>query len=82
MPSDNTGMDGVELEFTPEALDTVAELAVKRGTGARGLRSIMESVMLDVMYEAPGVAGLKKIVITPEVIGKSAKPAYILDPAA
>ncbi len=76
-------MDGVELEFTPEALDTVAELAVKRSTGARGLRSIMESVMLDIMYEVPDLKGIKKVIITPEVICKSAKATYIYeDPAA
>ena len=77
------GMDGVELEFTKEALETVADLAVKRNTGARGLRSIMESVMLDIMYEVPGMDGLQKVVITPEVIEKKEKPTYIFDtPAA
>ena len=50
-------MNGVELEFTPDAIDEIAAMAVKKGTGARGLRSIMESLMLDVMYQlpAPGI---------------------------
>ncbi len=77
------GMDGVELEFTAEALDKVADLAVKRNTGARGLRSIMESVMLDIMYEAPGLKGLKKVIISPDVIEKKGKATLIFeDPEA
>ena len=70
-------MDGVELDFTEEALDTVADLAVRRNTGARGLRSIMEDVMLNVMYEAPGIPDLQKVVITPAVVEKKEKPQYI-----
>ena len=76
-------MDGVELEFTEEALEKVADLAILRGTGARGLRSIMEGAMLDVMYEIPGVENLKKVIVTPEVIEKKAKATYIFgEPAA
>ena len=50
-------MDNVKLEFTAEALDLIADKAVKLGTGARGLRALLEQLMLDVMYEAPGKAG-------------------------
>ena len=50
-------MEGVRLEFTPEALARIAQLAVKKKTGARGLRSIMESLMLDVLYELPSMEG-------------------------
>lgn len=71
------GMDGVELEFTPDALETVADLAVKRNTGARGLRAIMESVMLDIMYEIPGVEGLQKVTVTKGVIEKKEKAIYL-----
>ena len=46
-------LDGVKLEFTEEALTAIAHLAVERKTGARGLRSIMESIMMDIMYEIP-----------------------------
>ena len=65
-------MDGVNLEFTPEALDLIAEQAVKKKTGARGLRSIMENLMLDIEYELPSMPenekSGKKLVITPEFI--------------
>ena len=71
-------MDNVSLEFTPEALEKVAELAVKKKTGARGLRSIMENLMLDIEYELPSMpneekAG-KKLVITPEFVSEPTTP--------
>ena len=50
-------MDNVELKFTAEALEMIAEKAVKRGTGARGLRALLEELMLDAMFEAPGKSG-------------------------
>ena len=56
-------LDDVELEFTPESLDAIAELALKRGTGARGLRAIMESVLLSVMYDVPSRTDVAKVVI-------------------
>ena len=65
-------MDGVTLEFTPEALDKIADLAVARKTGARGLRSIMENLMLDIEYDLPSLPDAdkkgKKLVITPEAV--------------
>jgi ATP-dependent Clp protease ATP-binding subunit ClpX len=62
-------MEGVDLEFTPEALDRIAELAVKQKTGARGLRSIMENLMLDVLYELPSMQKkTKHLVVTPEFV--------------
>ena len=65
-------MDGVRLEFTPEALDLIAELAVKKKTGARGLRAIMENLMLDLEFEMPSLPDSdkrgKKLVITPEFV--------------
>ena len=62
-------MEGVDLEFTPEALDRIAELAVKQKTGARGLRSIMENLMLDVLYELPSMSEkAKRLVVTPEFV--------------
>ena len=77
------GMDNVDLEFTPEALEKIADLAVNRGTGARGLRAIMEKVMLDVMYEVPGLENLEKVIITPEVVDNKEKAEYVFrDPAA
>jgi ATP-dependent Clp protease ATP-binding subunit ClpX len=61
-------MDDVELEFQPEALQTVVELAIKKGTGARALRSILESLMLDLMYEIPDEDTTEKLVITSEIV--------------
>jgi ATP-dependent Clp protease ATP-binding subunit ClpX len=61
-------MEGVELTFTTEALDAIAEKALEKRTGARGLRSIIESCMLEVMYDVPSNSGIKEIVITPEVV--------------
>ncbi len=68
-------IDDVELEFEDEALLAIADLALKRKTGARGLRTIMEEIMLDVMYELPELSGYK-VIITKEVVTKSAKPIY------
>lgn len=61
-------MDGVELEFKPDALRALAKKAVERKTGARGLRAEMEKLMLDVMYEAPGNAKLSKVVVTAKMV--------------
>jgi ATP-dependent Clp protease ATP-binding subunit ClpX len=69
-------IDDVVLSFEDEALLAVAELALKRKTGARGLRTIMEEIMLDVMYELPELAGYE-ILITEGVIKKVSKPIYI-----
>ena len=70
-------LDGVELEVTPEALEVVADLAIKRGTGARGLRAIMEETLLSVMYEVPSRKDIEKVVITPAVVNKEAEPQYV-----
>ena len=69
-------IDDVELSFEKEALDGVAELAIKRKTGARGLRSIMEDIMVDVMYELPELSGYE-VVVTKDVVEKGEKPLYI-----
>ncbi|MBW1878596.1 MAG: ATP-dependent Clp protease ATP-binding subunit ClpX, partial [Deltaproteobacteria bacterium] len=66
----------VKLRFTDEAIRQVAEKAEARKSGARGLRAIMESVMLEVMYEVPSVEGLSEIVITEEVVQGTAEPLY------
>lgn len=71
-------MDNVNLEFTPEALEKIAELAVKKKTGARGLRSIMENLMLDIEYELPSMSDAdkagKKLIITPEFVSEPNRP--------
>ncbi len=71
------GMDGVDLTFTKEALIAIAIKAQRRKTGARGLRSILEDVMLDVMYDLPSLQGVKKCVINKEVIERKEQPALI-----
>jgi len=73
-------MDNVELSFTPEALEEIAEIAIKRKTGARGLRSIMEDVLEDVMYEAPSDHTIESIVITQESVKKTDQPVIKYDP--
>ena len=70
-------MEDVRLAFTDGALESIARMAVKRKTGARGLRSIMESILLDTMYDLPGLMGVEEVVINREVADDSAKPLYI-----
>ena len=67
-------LEGIELEFTPEALKEIVKIARKRKTGARALRSIFEEKMLDIMYEAPSYRNVAKIVITDETISAGAPP--------
>ncbi len=68
------GMDGIELEFTDDALEAIAKLTLEKNTGARGLRSIMENVLLPIMYEAPADKSVKKIVVTKDCVEKSESP--------
>ena len=70
-------LDSVELEFTPESLDAIADLALLRGTGARGLRAIMESVLLAVMYEVPSRSDIAKVIVTPESITDGVSPTFV-----
>ena len=74
-------LDDVELEFSNEALEVVADLAIKRGTGARGLRAIMEETLLGVMYEVPSQKEIGKVIITPAVVRKEEAPTYVPRPA-
>lgn len=67
-------MDGVELEFDDEAISAIAGKAFERNTGARGLRSIVEDIMLDVMYEIPSDDTIEKVVITQDCVMNSASP--------
>ncbi|MEA4883871.1 MAG: ATP-dependent Clp protease ATP-binding subunit ClpX [Clostridia bacterium] len=71
-------LDGVGLEFTSDALTAIASKAIARATGARGLRSITEKLMLDVMYEIPGRTDVKKVVVTKESVEGKAQPALVL----
>jgi ATP-dependent Clp protease ATP-binding subunit ClpX len=71
-------LDNVELEFTPDALTAIARKAIEIGSGARGLRSITEHVMMDVMFDVPARDDVKKIVVTRETIETGKKPEIIL----
>ncbi len=70
-------MEDVELVFTDGALKKLAEKAIKRGTGARGLRAIMESILLDTMYELPNKKDVKEVIINEKVIVKGSKPSIV-----
>ena len=70
-------MDGVELVFEPEALEAIADRAIERQIGARGLRSIMEAVMTDIMYTVPSDTGILKVTITPDSVKEGGKPEII-----
>lgn len=70
-------MENVNLEFSDDALIAVAQRAIKRKTGARGLRSIMEGILLETMFEIPGLDGVTEVVINKDVIESKAKPIYI-----
>ncbi|MCB8881859.1 ATP-dependent Clp protease ATP-binding subunit ClpX [Acidisoma cellulosilytica] len=69
-------MEGVKLNFTDEALKAVAGRAIKRKTGARGLRSIMEQILLSTMYELPGLSNVEEVVINGEVAESRAEPLF------
>ena len=69
-------MDGVELEFTPEAMRAVAAKAIERNTGARGLRSILEETMTDIMFRLPSRKDVAKVVITEECVNAHAEPEF------
>jgi ATP-dependent Clp protease ATP-binding subunit ClpX len=71
-------MEKVDLTFTDEALASVARIAFKRGTGARGLRSVIEGVMLDLMYEVPSTEGVIECVITEEAVQGRSDPIVVL----
>jgi ATP-dependent Clp protease ATP-binding subunit ClpX len=70
-------MEDVKLEFVEDALKAIAKKAVTRKTGARGLRSILEAILLDPMYQLPGLDGAQEIVINREVVEGGAEPLYI-----
>jgi ATP-dependent Clp protease ATP-binding subunit ClpX len=70
-------LDGVELEFAADALEAIADQAILRGTGARGLRAIMEEVLLSVMYEVPSNPDIARVLITREVVLENVNPTIV-----
>lgn len=71
-------MDGVELDFEDDAVEEISKKAVERETGARGLRTIVEDIMLDVMYEIPSMPDVEKVIITKECVLKESGPKMIM----
>jgi ATP-dependent Clp protease ATP-binding subunit ClpX len=70
-------MENVELTIHPDALVSISKKAIERKTGARGLRSIMESILLETMFDLPGLDGVQEVVISAEVVEGKARPLYI-----
>lgn len=72
-------MEDVDLEFTPKALDAVADLSIKRKTGARGLRTIMEKVLLSTMYDLPSLDDAKKVIIDKDTVNDQVEPKIVFE---
>ncbi len=70
-------IDGVELEFTADALEAIAEQAIRRGTGARGLRAILEEVLLPVMFDVPSDDGIARVVVNRDVVLNNVNPTIV-----
>jgi ATP-dependent Clp protease ATP-binding subunit ClpX len=72
-------IDGVELEFKDEAIEAIVDKAIELKTGARGLRSIIEDIMTDIMFEIPSNPNIKKCIITKETVLNSKEPEVIIN---
>ena len=72
------GMDGVDIVFTDDAISKIARRAIERGTGARGLRAIMEEIMLPIMYEIPSMENLRSVTVTAETLD-GGKPELVFE---
>ncbi len=75
-------MDGVQLKFTDGALEAIARAALKNRAGARGLRAILETAMLDIMYDVPSKRNVREIVISEDVIEKNEAPLVVIQKEA
>ena len=71
-------LDNVELEFEDDALRAIAKKAIERNTGARGLRSIVENVMMETMYEVPSRDDIKKVIVTKKSVEGDSDPVIVL----
>ena len=69
--------EGVDLEFTEEALKAIADIAIKRHTGARGLRSVVEGLLLNTMYDIPSVNDVAKIIVDEQTVKEQLEPKVI-----
>jgi ATP-dependent Clp protease ATP-binding subunit ClpX len=70
-------IDDVKLEFTEDAIDAIADMAIKQKTGARGLRAIVERLMTDIMFEIPSIKGGKQVIISRQTVEKSELPEIL-----
>jgi ATP-dependent Clp protease ATP-binding subunit ClpX len=70
-------LDNVELEFTPAAVEAIARRAIDMKTGARGLRAIVESLMMDVMFDIPSLESARRVLVTEDVVLRVAKPEIV-----
>jgi ATP-dependent Clp protease ATP-binding subunit ClpX len=70
-------LEDTELDFTDDALSAIAKKAIERKTGARGLRSIMEDILLDTMFDLPGMDSVTKVVVNEEAVTSEAQPLMI-----
>ena len=75
-------MEDVRLSMTDDALSAIATKAIERKTGARGLRSIMETILLETMFDLPGLHGVEEVVINKDVVGNTGKPVHVYADAA
>ncbi|MEU3608332.1 ATP-dependent Clp protease ATP-binding subunit ClpX [Streptomyces sp. NPDC035033] len=74
-------LDGVQLEFEPEALEVIADEAIRRETGARGLRGILEESLIPTMYDIPSLRDVVRVTVTPDVVTDGAEPVFTLEEA-
>jgi ATP-dependent Clp protease ATP-binding subunit ClpX len=70
-------MESIQLNFAEDALGVIALKAIERKTGARGLRSIVEAILLDTMFDLPGLEGVEEVVVSKKVVEGTAPPLYI-----
>jgi ATP-dependent Clp protease ATP-binding subunit ClpX len=70
-------MESINLSFAEEALGAIAHKAIERKTGARGLRSIVEAILLDTMFDLPSLEGVEEVVVSKQVVEGTAPPLYI-----
>jgi ATP-dependent Clp protease ATP-binding subunit ClpX len=75
-------LEDTKLQFTDDALKAIAKRAIERKTGARGLRSIMEDILLDTMFDLPGMDDVHEVVVSDEVVNGGAKPLLVHTDAA
>ena len=78
MAAKEASIDGVQLTFAKGSMEAIAELALERSTGARGLRAIMENLMQETMYEIPARKDVAEVVITSDAVKGKKKPTYTL----